>query len=550
VLLQCPCEERAVPPCSSAKVFAVAGSDLDSGYNGLGHNAEIVEGASIALRIARRCSNDSNLCESDADCGAGCCNLTCDCDGPDTECEITGPTHERRCLRSLEPCDTEADCPPQQACEHFFGPPLPLSAAGTPVCVTTVFRSDVTGTTTPPPALTGTADLSTGETEVSASLRSRVHLGELGTQPCPRCGQLSQDPDVGDVFTCERGPNNGQPCTVNAVSPDFGGVSFDCPPDAADNVSGFGLAIIFDNVTTGTVAKQTGVACAPPLDAQHPSSGNPLLCLDDFSACTTNADCSRCSNNLQTPCDTNADCSDGGTCAVAPDQPVTCGIFCHCGYCDNDPDQPCFSDADCSDGGTCAAGELPVLTQGQPNACDTLLCGEKAQDECCPSSDATCINGGTPLIGECSLASFRLCNSNADCSGTNSGTCVFGPRPCFDLRIRRTGTPDPLDRLCCNTAGDGPPICTATECDTNADCSGGNECIDAASPVSAGLFCIPPTANDGINSAGGIPGPGAISLRSLIEVCRCGDGKIGCDEQCDDGDLANGDGCNESCQEE
>jgi cysteine-rich repeat protein len=61
---------------------------------------------------------------------------------------------------------------------------------------------------------------------------------------------------------------------------------------------------------------------------------------------------------------------------------------------------------------------------------------------------------------------------------------------------------------------------------------------------------MPPTANDGINSAGGIPGPGAISLRSLIEVCRCGDGKIGCDEQCDDGDLANGDGCNESCQEE
>jgi cysteine-rich repeat protein len=235
---------------------------------------------------------------------------------------------------------------------------------------------------------------------------------------------------------------------------------------------------------------------------------------------------------------------------VAPDQPVTCGIFCHCGYCDNDPDQPCFSSDDCPPGDTCAAGQAPVLTQGQPNACDTLLCGEKAQDECCPSTDATCINGGTPVIGECSLASFRQCNTNADCSGTNSGTCVFGPRPCFDLRIQRTGTPGPLDRLCCNTVGAGPPTCTATECDTNADCSGGNECIDAASPVSAGLFCIPPTANDAINSAGGIPGPGAIRFNSFIEVCRCGDGQEGCDEQCDDGNVANGDGCNESCQDE
>ena len=43
-------------------------------------------------------------------------------------------------------------------------------------------------------------------------------------------------------------------------------------------------------------------------------------------------------------------------------------------------------------------------------------------------------------------------------------------------------------------------------------------------------------------------GPGAVSLNSLLEVCRCGDSTIGCDEQCDDGDTTNGDGCDDFCQ--
>ncbi len=561
--LNCACGVPPPPPCTSAEFFAVAGSDLDSGYNGLGHNADIVEGASITLRMLRRCSNDDTICEADVDCSGGRCDLTCNCDGQDSECEITGPTHQRRCLRSLDPCSTNADCAPLERCEHFFGPPLPLSASGTPVCVTTIFASSITGT----------ADAATGEGSVSAFLRSRVHLGETGTSPCPRCGQVNENPVVGDTFTCDFGPNNGQACTVDAVSPDFGGVSFDCPPDAASNASGAGLAIIFDNVTTGTAAKVGGVACAGVLAQQHPSGGNQLSCLDDFSPCTTNADCSRCSNNLQTACDSNADCSGGGICAVAPDQPVTCGIFCHCGYCSgpdrictgkpkmactsnsdctgtgvgstcqlrDDADKPCFSDADCAPDEVCAAG-VTLLRQGAPNGCDAFLCGEKVQDECCPSDDLTCINGGTPKIGECSLASFRQCNSNTDCAGTNSGSCVFGPRPCFDARITRTGIPGPLERVCVDQAG-------RPDCSTNADCTSGT-CTDIAEPVSAGLFCIPPTANDAINSAGGIPGPGAVRFNSFILVCRCGDSEVGCDEQCDDGNCSNGDGCNESCQTE
>ena len=55
---------------------------------------------------------------------------------------------------------------------------------------------------------------------------------------------------------------------------------------------------------------------------------------------------------------------------------------------------------------------------------------------------------------------------------------------------------------------------------------------------------------DEINAAGGIPGPGAITFKSVIFACRCGDNDVGCDEQCDDGNNANGDGCDQACRNE
>jgi hypothetical protein len=229
VALNCPCGSTE-PACSSAEFFAVGGSDLDSGWNGLGHDSDIVEGASITLRVVRRCSNDQAVCNTAANCtGGATCDLTCNCDEPgNTECEVFGPTNQGRCLISLLPCNSNADCvvANNESCQQFFGPPLPLSADGTPVCVTTYFQEPIVGT----------ADSATGEGNASSFLRSRVHLGVAGDKPCPRCGTLAQNPMVGDNFQCSGGPNNGQTCTVDAVSSEFGGVSFNCPPASGTNV--------------------------------------------------------------------------------------------------------------------------------------------------------------------------------------------------------------------------------------------------------------------------------------------------------------------------
>ena len=53
-----------------------------------------------------------------------------------------------------------------------------------------------------------------------------------------------------------------------------------------------------------------------------------------------------------------------------------------------------------------------------------------------------------------------------------------------------------------------------------------------------------------INAAGGIPGPGAITFKSAIISYRCGNGVTEGIEECDDGNNANGDGCNEICEAE
>ncbi len=521
-----------LPKCSSGKLVSERGTQLDSGWNGLAHGTDLIEGASITFDVVRRCSTDDSVCMTDADCPGGTCDLTCDCDSQNnTVCEITGPTHQRRCLTTLAPCNTNADCSSNQ-CVQFFGPPLPLSTAGVPACITTFFQGNVTGT----------ADSKTGEGVASAFLRSRVHLGIDVAQPCSRCGAPADNPKVGDTFTCSGGPADGQPCTVEAVSPDFGGASSDCPPEVGANVSGVGLAIRFKQVTTGTASEQARLPCGGQNAAFHPDNGGGV-CLDTFAPCSTNADCKRCKADIATPCATNSDCGAGDECAAAPDQPIACGMYCHCGYCGGDPDQPCFSDAECTAPATCVPGdEINVLQQAASNGCDSFVCGTVNNEECCgPDTVSQCVAGiPTNKVGKCSLADFQTCQSNADC-GPGQGTCVFSNKSCFEDVITRTGTPSPLGKYCVDDPNAGA-------CTTNADCGTGACVDDTSKPVTVALFCIPPTSSSSINNAGGIPGPGAIQFKSVVFACRCGDGQIGCDEQCDDGNLTNGDGCDQACR--
>jgi cysteine-rich repeat protein len=529
--LGCPADRQA-RVCTSGNFVSQAQSDLDTGWKGLAHNQDLVAGATISIDVVRRCTNDkTKTCTLDSDCPGSTCVPYCDCDDPNNStCEITGPTQQPRCVNNLAPCTTNGDCGTGVACQRFFGPPLPVSAANVPACITTYFQGN----------LTGTADATTGESLASANLRSRVHLGLQNDQPCPLCGPLSQNPQVGQTFTCVGGPKQGQSCKVEAVSPVFGGVSSDCPPDVTTNVSGDGLAIIFKEVSTGTLTRTA--ALRSPING---SPTGPLFCTDTGAACTSNADCLRCTNDTAVACTTNGDCS-GGTCAAAPDQPIACGFYSHCGFCNNDPLKPCFDNSDCPQGQTCGVGNSTTGQQTQPNGCSDLVCERANSEECCNSTvdGSACPSAvSTPLNGNCSTKKYLGCTTNTDCANNNAGTCVKKPLPCFGNTITREGAASPLGKYCVNDINKGA-------CNSNADCNPGPCVDDTSEPTTVAMFCVPKTASSAINGAGGIPGPGAITFKGVIFACRCGDGTKGCDEECDDGNLTNGDGCSQACQTE
>ncbi|HYB98529.1 MAG TPA: hypothetical protein VEC57_05275 [Candidatus Limnocylindrales bacterium] len=538
----CPadCGDVEGVPCTSAQLTSSSGSDLDSGWTGIAHNSDLIEGASVTFRTLRRCGGDGEACEVDADCGAAVvgeggeagattCEPTCDCLNDHT-CEITGPTGQKNCLTTLVECNTNADCAAGVACVNTFGPPLPLSSAGNPVCVVTLFDGP----------LTGTANTQTGEAVTQSNLKSRVFLGISIDQPCPRCGRLDQDPEIGDQFTCEGGQFPGAACVVEGVSPDFGGVSRDCPPALGANISGAGLAIRFSEVTTGTTTKTAQLPCANFSFQGHPSRDN-AKCIDKVGAgdptCSSNADCKRCTGDPTITCTSNAQCTGNGTCAEAPDQPVTCGYWCHCGFCDNNPALPCFENGDCPNGQTCVAGTGSGTAQNapqqKPNDCsmDKFICGGADEEKC-----------ENTLQGSCEFEDFRNCQDNSTCQAQGAGDCIFDFRSCFESQISRTGEPSPLGSYC---------EISREPC-TNADCGAGGDCVsDASVPETVALFCVPATSSSTINSAGGITGPGAVRLNSFVRVCRCGDGEVGCDEECDDGNQVDGDSCSyPTCQED
>jgi len=65
------------------------------------------------------------------------------------------------------------------------------------------------------------------------------------------------------------------------------------------------------------------------------------------------------------------------------------------------------------------------------------------------------------------------------------------------------------------------------------------------------FYCIPPTFDATIDSAGDLPGPSVEMMWVGVSLLPtvCGDGLVGIDERCDDGNNTPGDGCNATCQE-
>ncbi len=506
-----PASAQPSSPCIGGTIAFAPGGEMDLGSTGLGHGRELVQSAPVGFTILRRCEDDSSPCHTNSDCGDAECVSTCDCDA-DHACDIAGPVAARRCVTDLKPCDSDADCAGSASCVHLFGPPQPVSSAGVPTCIVSYFEEP----------LTGTADLSTGELALSTAIRSRWMLGLNVDVPCPRCGAPDEDPRLGDTFTCEGGQSPGASCRVDGVTEAFGGVSYDCAPSLAANVTGPGLTIHLGELTTATATATADLPCGNIAFRSNPLNAptNPGKCLDDQSACTSNADCRRCTGNDSIACDADDDCTGNGVCAEAPDQPISCGFWCHCGFCDGITTMPCLGDSQCPPGMECRAGTgfgtQGNIPQQRPNDCneDQFRCDGPEPETCATTTNEAC--SGNPS---------RACATNQDCADFGDGACVAAARSCFASRITRSGSAGAPSSHC---------SLSAAPCSTNDDCDeGSGACVTGAMASDlAGLFCSGATASAAVNAVHGITGPGAISLPVLVQACRCDGEEPGCEAIC------------------
>ena len=127
-----------------------------------------------------------------------------------------------------------------------------------------------------------------------------------------------------------------------------------------------------------------------------------------------------------------------------------------------------------------SGGSCWCAGQQKPNACDDGVCTVGGDGE------GVCPAGPTDLL--CDLQSFRSCSTNADCPAAGD-SCQVKLRECMGPTDASGEPSGPISRT-------GTP--------------------SQATPTLASAYCLGATSSPAINTAAGLPGPGALRLPTVI----------------------------------
>jgi cysteine-rich repeat protein len=369
------------------------------------------------------------------------------------------------------------------------------------------------------------------------------------TEACDQIGGCSHLPTAGK---CD---DNNSCTTVDSCS---GGVCFGSSNVCNCKTAADCATLEDGNLCNGTLICDQGqckvnaatvVTCAKPA---YPACST-VSCVPATGQCASSA------INDGMPCDadgnvcTAGDTCSGGTCKAGAILGCSDGNACTVDACDAKAgcthvagSGPCSDGNGCTVGDQCAGG---ACTAGVPTNCDDgNVCTNDACDfasgKCyfapiatgtsCDADGSVCTTGDACKLGTCLAGSTLGCDDGNVCTTDTCDAktgCVHAGNyaPCNDGNICTgpdscsggTCAPPPLN---CND--DNP--CTKDTCDKIEGC--------VHTAVSNQTQCGP----TGVCSSGGcIPG-------------KCGDGvlQLALGEQCDDGNLTAGDGCNALCEKE
>lgn len=291
----------SAPPCPIRVTYIVNGNaaDLDTGWTGNYADSPLGVGGSLSFAVA---------CPGPA---LGSCGI-CDLSGPVAS---TTTINNRRCVNSSNVvCTSDADCP-GSTCAFFFGPQVPISAGGFPVCFTNRIAGSVTGTISP----------EVGAGSSNLPIIAGIFTGIAVDQPCPTCSGATLE----STGTCSGGDRDGMSCTVHGTTTNFGNVSFDCPAAASANIGNLPVPL---DLTTGTREVAPGPTCTGPGGGTCWCAGQEQPNACDDGVCTVGADgegtCGAgpvdqvCALQSFRSCGGNGDCPAAGDSCVS--QPREC----------------------------------------------------------------------------------------------------------------------------------------------------------------------------------------------------------------------------------
>jgi hypothetical protein len=487
--VNCTCPGRG-----EIDLFIQSASDLDAGWSGTVHDAQLQRGSRIWGELSS--------CDAQTD-------FDCDYFGNIGSFCSTDPS--RACTNN-DQCQGAGSCVLQ-----YLGPPLPVSAGGVPACVLVRFATDAVGT----------YDLQTGDMQFGVGLNAIAHLGLEVSQPCPICDCGDADPqtcEIGDTGTCAgAGIIAGGPCTVQGTGP-LGPTSLQCPPSSSLNVTGAGINITFDEISTGTISLPSNQPCDGSgfqgLNCMCDGQTQPNSCLQ---ACDGGSnDGAACDNAGQCPggacvplCrQIGGEALGEGECIAGPIEET----------CANAPEIGCTASSGCPSGtGPCVARNQrcfmdPLERQGVPSTTSNIL----AAAACVPATGGAAIDQTAGLPGPAALTfpttvTAALCgdgiNNRAqeECDGADDGNC---PGAC-------------LPNCTCNTTCGNDVVEFGEQCDGIVDTVCPGEC---APPGGADECTCPPVCGDGFigpdeqcdpGGAGGTPPPSDAACPGLCLAASC-----------------------------
>ena len=190
------CPANANGPSELRLTVAPTGTDLDNGWSGISHNFPIVAASTLQFCLSG--------CDASAD-------PTCEARGTTGTGSPNGAT---------------------------FGPPLPLLAAGVPVCVINRF-ADAT--------IAGVANRETGAIDATVDLLSDVYLTSAG-RVCPQCSGRA----VGERGVCDSGAREGSTCIVDGIVEVSGNRTYHLSRGCLPSGSPSGTLDLALPLTTGT----------------------------------------------------------------------------------------------------------------------------------------------------------------------------------------------------------------------------------------------------------------------------------------------------------